>query len=181
MPSQFLLLPPLPLLFHSLWLPGRNHLLSDQGTFEEDPWSPDFHTSPPPPSTPVCPNALGKAEKTLVIPVVYTWEPLRARESRPRSSLCLPGATDGLRSHCTVHSSPSASSLTLGGVQLVTPSFGSYRVTDSPATMRPVFSLPRSFPEISRVETAGAAHARPNIILPMSLRLWSLDPVVMFL
>lgn len=31
------------------------------------------------------------------------------------------------------------------------------------------------------VEEARAANARPNIILPMSLRLWSLDPVTMFL
>lgn len=74
-----------------------------------------------------------------------------------------------------------ASSLTLGGVPPITPSFGSYRVTDSPATMCPEFSLPKSFPEILWVEKAGAAHARPNIILPMSLRLWSLDPVIMFL
>lgn len=73
MPSQVLLLSPLSLLFPSLWLPGRNHLLSDQGTSEEDPWSPDFQTSPPPPSTPVCPSTLGKAEKTLATPVVYAW------------------------------------------------------------------------------------------------------------
>lgn len=62
-----------------------------------------------------------------------------------------------------MHFSLPTSSLTLGGVQLITPSFGSYRVTDSPATMCPKFSLPRSFPEILWVEKTGTAHARPNI------------------
>lgn len=133
----------------------------------------------PPPQ--FAPTPWGRRRRPWQSLLYILGSPLRASESRPHSSLCLPGATDGLRSHCTVHSSPPGPSLTLGGVPLITPSFGSYRVTDSPATMCPVFSLPSTFPEISRVEKAGAAHARPNIILPMSLRLWSLDPVIMFL
>lgn len=45
----------------------------------------------------------------------------------------------------------------------------------------PERSLLRFSAETCWVKRARATQARPNIILPMSLRLWSLDPVTMFL
>lgn len=47
--------------------------------------------------------------------------------------------------------------------------------------MCPELLLLRFFVETCWVKKARMTQARPNIILPMSLRLWSLDPATMFL
>lgn len=47
--------------------------------------------------------------------------------------------------------------------------------------MCPELFLLRFFVETCWVKKARMTQARPNIILPMSLRLWSLDPAMMFL